>query len=205
MSKHAFVAGPTPEGRTLLVRRFVAGNPYTPSALVVRERDGSTRALPWPDTRDVYGVCTVPGAERVFVCGGAPGPLVEIDLETGEQTERHASASWSTGFLDAASYAVHEGGEIRVYPHTPGPAALASTPTAAYNLFVAHGRVYTLEQGKLVVRAWRDGALAEELSAPLETKLFFLNAATVHEGRRLVGSVDWAGQVTWLNVGAAGG
>lgn len=202
VSKQIFAAGPTLAGRRVLVRHFTAGNPHTPASVVVCEADGATRALAWPDTGDVYGLALVPEQERALVCAGAPGPLLELDLVSGDRVELRRNVRWSAGFLDAEHLVVHEDQHLRVVARVSGE-VVAEAPTQSFNLFVAHGRIYTIVQGALVAHALRGGALVEEPSVPLPVKLFFLNSATVHEGRRLVGSVDSGGVVTWLDVGQA--
>ncbi|MCC6216494.1 MAG: hypothetical protein IT376_16650 [Polyangiaceae bacterium] len=205
LEKGLLEAGPTPRGRVVLVRRFAAGSPYTPSAIEVREKDGSVRSLPWTDTHDVYGLCLVPGQEKAYVCAGAPGALVEIDLDTGAQTQRLANVRWTCGFVDDAHFAVHEDGEARVYA-LGGAAPIASAKVEGMNLFVGHGRVFTLPPGPtgvLQIHRWSAGALVDELRSPLEPRVFFLSAAVEYQGRRLLGSVDWQGQATWFDLGPA--
>lgn len=204
--KNVIEVGPTPSGRTVLVRRFAAGNPFTPAALVVREADGTIRALPWTDTNDIYGLCLVPGQERVLVCSGAPGPLLDVDLDTGAQTTRLPNVRWSCGFVDDDHFVVHEDSEARAYAYAGGASPVASAAVEGMNLFVGHGRVFTLPPGPtglLQIHRFDGGALMDELRSPMEPRVFFLSATAVHDGRRLLCSVDWQGKATWFDVGAA--
>jgi hypothetical protein len=199
-------AGPTPSGRSVLVRRFAAGHPYTPASIAVREPDGTVRALPWTDTEDIYGVCVVPGAELALVCIGAPGPLLELDLDTGDQEQRLAFVRWSCGFVDEDHVVVHEDGEARVYAYSVGMAPVASVVVEGMNLFVGLRRVFTLPsgpRGTLQVHHWDGSSLVAEPRALLERRVFFWSAAALQSGRRLVGSVDFQGKVMWFDAGAA--
>ncbi len=198
-----YEAGPTPRGRTVLVRRVGAGTRDTPASILVREADGSLRTLPWTDTQDVYGVCLVPGQEKVFVCTDAPGALLEVDLDSGAQTQRLASVGWACGFVDATHFVVHEDGEARVYA-LGGGAPVASAKIEGMNLFVGHGRVFSLPPGPtgvLQIHRWTGGALVDELQSPIEPTVFYLSAAVEHQGRKLIGSVDWDGTATWFDIG----
>lgn len=85
-------------------------------------------------------------------------------------------------------------------------AAVATAKIEGMNLFVGHGRVFTLPPGPtgvLQLHRWTGAALVDELRSPLEPRVFFLSAAVEHQGRRLLGSVDWQGKATWFDLGPA--
>ncbi len=203
----AFATPPTPAGRRALVRRFAAGTPHTPAAIAVLEADGTTRAIEWPETNDIPGLCVVPGVERVLVNTGFPGPLVEIDLVSGARTERLPKVGWSCGFVDGEHLVVHEERDARVYRYaaTGALSRVASTPIEGFNLFVGHGRVYTVvgsgADAALQTLVLRDGALHEESRTPIAPRPFALHAAAERDGRRLLAFVDTKGACTWFDVG----
>lgn len=196
VDRQAYQAGPTPAGRMLFVKR---GNP---PGVAIRDADGSVRTIAWSASNDIFGICIVPGRENALVCAGAPGALYDLDLATGQATQRLPSVRWSTGFVDDAHFVAHEDNEARVYAYAGG-APVASTALTAMNLFAAHGRVFTCPGGVLHVHAWSAGALTKELETPLEPRVFFFSAATVHDGRRLLAAVDTQGKVTWFDYGPA--
>ncbi len=202
----AFSTPPTPAGRRALVRRFLAGTPHRPAAIAVQDADGTTRAIEWPDTTDIPGLCVIPGAERVLLTAGFSGPLIEIDLVSGARTERLAKVGWSCGFVDGEHLVVHEDREARVYRYaeTGALTRVASTPIEGFNLFVAHGRVYTVvggAEGALQTLIFRAGALHEEAKTPIVPRPFALHAAAERDGRRLLAFVDTKGACTWFDVG----
>jgi len=204
---HVWQTGPSPAGRTLVVQRFVAGGPYVPAALRVLGADGAVTPVAWPDdTKDVYGVCTVPGRERALVCAGTPGPLLEVDLVTGTTRERMAGVRWSCGFVDAEHLAVLGDKEIRVHRWADDGdlgAPVATASTGAFNLQVGHGCVYTLVRDtttQVRLLTWRGASLVDEGLHPIDGELFFLSATVTHDGRNLLFSEDSKGVATWLVV-----
>lgn len=195
VDKQAYQAGPTPAGRMLFVKRG-------PLGMAIRDPDGSVRTVPWTASPDVFGICIVPGRENALVCAGAPGPLYDLDLATGQATQRLPSVRWSIGFVDDQHFVAHEDGEARVYPYAGGP-PIASTALTAMNQFVGLGRVFTCPSGVLNVHAWSGGALTLELQTPLEPRVFFFSAGVVQDGRRLLCAVDVQGKATWFDYGPA--
>jgi hypothetical protein len=99
---------------------------------------------------------------------------------------------------------VHEDGQARVYAYSVGMAPVASVTIDGMNLFVGQGRVFTFPSGPsgtLQVHRWDGAALVSELRAPIRPRVFYCSATAAHEGRRLVGSVDFQGKATWFDAG----
>jgi hypothetical protein len=203
VKRMVFQAGPTPAGRRVLVRRFAAGAPPTPAAIVVFGSAGAEHTLEWQVPRDVFGVCAVPGQERALLCTGTPGPLIELDLETGAERQLLPAVGWSCGFVDPEHLAVLSGGEARVYRYSDGALGepVAALPVAGFNVFVGHGRVFhrTREApASLRVIAWNGRELVEEGVFAVDSKLFSLHAAIEQQGQKLVGFVSTDGKASWF-------
>ncbi len=200
-------AGPSPAGRHVLVRRFRAGKPPALNTVAVVGPKGTERTIEWPAPREAYGVCLVPGKERALLCAGVPGPLVELDLESGSERELLPAVRWSCGFVDEQHLAVLADGEVRVYRYDDGELGepVAAVANDGFNIFVGHGRVFCKTRDMSVVSfrvlAWDGEKLSEEGVVPADSKLFALDAAAEHDGQRLVASIDTKGDAKWMTYG----
>lgn len=198
-----FEAGPTPAGRSVVARRFRATGKRVPTTIAILGAAGAEHTIKWPVPRDVYGMCLVPDSERALLCSGVPGPLVEIDLETGVERERLPSALWSCGFLDRDHLAVLAKGEVRVYrwDETELGDPVATLAVDSPNIFVGHGRIFckTRETTPAVrVLAWDGSALSEEGVVPVDVKLFAVHAAAIDQDQMLLATVNTDGEARWL-------
>jgi hypothetical protein len=186
------------------VRRFAAGNPYTPAQLAVRA-GGSGTVLDWPDTTDIAAICPVPGHERVLLCSGVPaGPLVEIDLSSGARRELLPKIGWACGFVDAVHLVTFGDGHLRVYRWSEGALGepVATTPAVAGNIFVGHGYVFAktndYQNPSFQIFRWNGTGLADAGIHPVHAKVFTLHTAAELNGEKLLGSVDFSNQVFWF-------
>jgi hypothetical protein len=198
-----FQAGPTAAGRYVVARRFRATGKRVPTTIAIIGGGGEEHTLKWPVPRDVYGMCLVPGAERALLCSGVPGPLVELDLETGVERERLPGVLWSCGFLDRDHLAVLAKGEVRVYRWDERDLGepLVTLDADSPNIFVGHGRIFckTRETTPAVrVLAWDGTALSEEGVVPVDVKLFAVHAAATDQDQMLLATVNTDGEARWL-------
>jgi hypothetical protein len=198
-----YQVGPTPAGRYLLARLFRAGAPPRPAAIAVVGSGGVEHALEWDVPRDVFGMCAVVGKERALLCTGAPGALIELDLETGAERELLPQVRWSCGFVDADHLAALFDGEARIYRYADGALGepVATIGGLGFNMFVGHGRIFHRTKDaepRLRAIAWNGRELAEEGVFPVDSKLFALHASAEQGGQMLVAFVDTEGKTTWL-------
>ncbi|HUH03357.1 MAG TPA: hypothetical protein VML75_15275 [Kofleriaceae bacterium] len=198
-----FQAGPTAAGRYAVARRFRATGKRVPTTISIIGNAGAEHTIKWPVPRDVYGMCLVPDAELALLCAGVPGPLVELDLQTGVERERLPDVLWSCGFLDRDHLAVLAKGEVRVYrwDATELGKPVATLAVDSPNIFVGHGRIFckTRETTPAVrVLAWDGSALSEEGVVPVDVKLFAVHAAAKDQGQMLLATVNTDGEARWL-------
>lgn len=200
--------GPTAEQRYLVARRFAAGAPPTQASVVVIDRADAKMPIDWPENGDVYGMALVPHREVALVCTEVGGPIVALDLATGESESVVADATWSCGFLDDRHFAVLAGGEVQVLVYGESD-VVARVSCAGVNIFVAHGCVFAktrdFQQTSFQVWRWNEGALEDLGVLAVEgAKLFALHGASTVDGQRLVCGVDAKGVATWLQFDGVG-
>lgn len=195
----------TPAGRRVVVQR-ARHNPVRPLRVEVIEGDGSVRALEWSAGVDVYGVGRVPGRERVLFSTGVPGPLVEIDLETGTRRTLFEATLFGPSFVDERHLVVLSGDEVRVYAYGDGALGepIAKLAMAGSNAFSAHGYVFVRGKhpnaGVFHVARW-DGKTLEATAdcATLNGKPYFWSAAQLVDGVLALCSVDPDGDASWYD------
>lgn len=193
-------------GKVAVAKKFKPGNPYEGSAVEVLSADGSSRAVEWTDTIDIFGMCVVPGHERVLICTGMPGPVLELDLESLATREIHPSAKWSCGFVTPDHLALLVGDEVHVFLYGSGPLGepVAKATAAGMNIAVAHGRVLSRTKDysttKFQMLQWNGSALVEAGEHPLAEKVSSFEGSAVVDGQALLCAVGMKDLVHWYRV-----
>ncbi len=196
----------SPSGQVVVARRVSHGPPPLPLQLAVRTQ-GTSRDLEGPGSNDVYALCSVPGRERVLVCCGIPGPLVEIDLASGARRELLPRVGWSCGFLDAEHlvvFADNKALEVYRWSDAALEAPVARVPVDINNIFVAHGLVFAktkdYQTPSFQLLRWNGAGLDDLGVHPVELKGFALHGASEQAGHKLVAAVDTKFNVSWFAV-----